>query len=574
VNFESTHRLNKIGFLSRILVGAAAIMVACSSGGGNQAAPPRLTVVIVVDQMCSHHAVRYRDLFSGGLQRLLDGGAVFTNARHDHAKTHTSPGHATISTGLYPARHGIVANSWYDRTRSFETTYSARDKNAPTVGRLDQPGASPRQMLRSALGDLLKGHSARSRVFSVALKDYAAVLMGGLSPDAAFWYDDENGTFCSSTYYMNAYPAWVETFNGGRPADDYLDAVWTRSMPEEAYERSRPDKFSAELDGEHTTFPYPVDEAAKAQGEEFYGFLRSTPFADELALRFAAAMVAGEGLGGDDDPDLLFVGCSAADFIGHGWGPYSQEVEDYYIKLDRYLETFLGMLDEQVGPDNYVVVLTSDHGVDPLPESLAGEFDGAERIDRKRYYADVDRVAEEVAREFGIERPLFAHRSRGLVLDPVAAAESGVSAAVLRGRIAQGIEEISYVQEVYTYDELAGGTSSPASDATAGKNKQYLRLVQNGFHEERSPDIYVVFKEHRLMMGSSHGTTHGSPHDYDRHVPLVFWGRGIGAVTVETNVTTVDVAPTLCDLLGIEVPRNLDGRSLAAELAGSIAEKH
>jgi len=571
VKLESTHRRTTIRILTRILVGVAAITAACSSDGGTQAAPPRLTVVIVVDQMCSHHAVRFRDLFSGGLQRLLDGGAVFTNARHDHAKTHTSPGHATISTGLHPSRHGIVANSWYDRTRDFETTYSARDKNAPMVGRLDQPGASPRQMLRSALGDWLKGQSARSKVFSVALKDYAAVLMGGLTPDAAFWYDAENGTFCSSTYYMDAYPAWVDAFNDRRPADDYLDAVWTRSMPEIAYDRSRPDEFAAELDGEHTTFPYPVTATAKAQGENFYGFLRSTPFADELTLRFATAIIAGEGLGGDAAPDLLFVSCSAADFIGHEWGPYSQEVEDYYLKLDRYLETFLGMLDEAVGPDNYAVVLTSDHGVDPLPESLAGKFDGAERIERRRYNADVDGVVAKVALEFAIERPLIAHRSRGLVLDPLAAAESGVSLAILRGRIAEGIGELPYVQEVYTYDELSSGA---ASDAAGGKNQQYFWLVQNGFHEDRSPGIYVVFKEHRLMMGSSHGTTHGSPHDYDRHVPLVFWGRGIGAGTVETDVSTVDIAPTLCDLLGIEIPGIIDGRSLAADLAVSKAEKH
>ena len=366
-------------------------------------------------------------------------------------------------------------------------------------------------------------------------------------------------------YYLGSYPEWVNTFNGGRPAHDYIDAVWTRSMSEEAYARSRQDRFTAEADGEHTTFPYAVDEAAEARGETFYEFLRYTPFADELTLRFAAAIVAGEGLGADNAPDLLFIGCSAADFIGHDWGPFSQEVEDYYLKLDGYLEAFLGMLDETVGPGNFSVVLTSDHGVDPIPEGLSGEFEAAERIKRRRYDADVDRAAALLTDELGINTPLFAHRSRGLVLDPAAIAQSGISPAELRGRLAALIKELPYVEETFTYDESPG-------DAAASSNPDFYRLYRNGFHPDRSPDVYVVFKEHRLVTSNKHGTTHGSPHDYDRHVPLVFWGHGVGGHEVAKKVRTVDVAPTLADLLGIDVPGDVDGLALTPDLKPRVAE--
>jgi predicted AlkP superfamily pyrophosphatase or phosphodiesterase len=543
---------------------AAAMVAACSRGAKHTSTPPRLLVVIVVDQMCDHHLGRFRDLYTGGFDRLLEGGAVFTNAWHDHAKTYTSPGHATISTGTTPSRHGIVANAWYDRKNAFAAVYSARDEASPVVGHPDRPGASPRQMLRDAVGDWLKAQSPRSKVYSVALKDYAAVMMGGRHPDGVYWFDHENGTYCSSTYYMDAYPAWVEAFNSGPPAAEYRDTVWTQSQPPEAYSRSRPDAFEAESDGQHTTFPYPIQAAAESQGEGFYDFFRNTPFADELTLRFASTMVAEEGLGADEVPDLLFVGCSAADFIGHVWGPYSQEAEDYYLRLDGYLEKFIARLDARVGRGHYTVVLTSDHGVDPFPEELAGRFEGAKRINRGRYNADLDSTSAVVARELGLEIPLIAHRTRGLVVDPTAARLSGVAMAQLRGRLAAAIRKLPYVEDVFTCDELLEGS------ARAGRedgDRDYYRLFRNSFHPDRSPDLYVLFKEHRLLIGGRTGTTHGSPHDYDRRVPLLFWGRGVRSVAVSREVHTVDVAPTICGLLGISPPGDIDGRALAAALA-------
>lgn len=537
--------------------------------------PPRLVVVIVVDQMCHHHVDRFRDLYKGGFDRLLSGGAVFTNAWHDHARTHTSPGHASISTGSHPRRHGIVANAWYDRTNEFAVTYSARDEKAHLVGQPDRAGASPRQLLCDALGDRLKQQSAQSRVFSVALKDYASVLMGGQRPDAAYWYDTETGTFCSSTWYMDQYPAWVEAFNATAPADAYRGAVWTKSLSAADYERSRPDEFEAESDGEHTTFPYPVETAAENSGETFYEFLRSTPYADEMTLRFAAGIVVEEDLGTDDVPDVLFVSCSAADFIGHTWGPYSQEVEDYYIRLDGYLKTFFDMLDDRVGPGRYVVTLTSDHGVDPLPEELAGKFAGAERIGRGRYYDDIDRVAQTLAREYGFTTPLVAHRDRGLVLDPAASAESGFSPAELRNRLAEEIGKFAYVEDVVTYDELADGNISVPREDTRPRNWDFYRLYRNGFHPDRSPDLYVTFKAHRLLTGGSTGTTHGSPHPYDRRAPLVLLGPGVSGGVYEGEVHTIDVMPTLCRLLGIAPPAGtVDGRVLEQALTDRSGKDH
>ena len=273
----------------------------------------------------------------------------------------------------------------------------------------------------------------------------------------------------------------------------------------------------------------------------------------------------------DDVPDVLFVGCSAADFIGHTWGPYSQEVEDYYLRLDGYLETFLDFLDDRVGTGRYVVALTSDHGVDPLPEELAGKFEGAERINRGRYYEDLDRVAENLAREYGFSTPLIAHRARGLVLAPAASAESGFGPSALRDRLAEEIRKFPYVEDVFTYDELDEGSISVTGDIRP-RRWNFYRLYRNGFHPDRSPDLYVTFREHRLLTGGSTGTTHGSPHPYDRRVPLVFLGPGVAGGVYGGEVHTIDVAPTLERLLGISVrpPGSaIDGRLLEQALSGS-----
>jgi hypothetical protein len=194
--------------------------------------------------------------------------------------------------------------------------------------------------------------------------------------------------------------------------------------------------------------------------------------------------------------------------------------------------------------------------VDPIPEGLEDKFEGAERIGWDRYHADLDEAESTVKQEFGIVDSLIHHRSRGLTLDPAVVDGAGASAAGIRRRLAERIEQIPYVEVVFTYDELSG---------TGNKDQgKYFRLVRNSFYPDRSPDLYVVFKEHRLLMGSNHGTTHGSPHDYDRHVPLVFWGPGIAGGVVDEPVITADVAPTLARLLGIGVPAGLDGHPLTS----------
>ena len=532
--------------------------------------PPKLVVVISVDQMRADHLTRFASLFEGGLARLVGegeeggGGAVYTEAHHDHFFTSTAAGHATISTGVYPSRSGIVANSWWDR-KERRNVYSVADPNAPIVGRAGLSGRSPANMMHDAVGDWLKRHSSGSKVYAVALKDRAAITMGGRRPDGVYWYDAETGRFVTSTYYRDSVPGWVRAFNDSALVDSYFTKEWTRLLPEEAYSASREDDFPEESDGVHITFPHRfddlIDSSAERDWEEegstpqprysvaYYDEVKWTPFGDELTFAFIERMIVTEEIGKDDVPDLLFVGASSADYIGHRYGPFSQEVQDYYLRLDRMLDKFLDFLNETVGEGRYAVVLTADHGVLPLPEYLAREGVDARRIGRLERQEIIIGPLTEVLEELGILEQL-----RGVSASPYGLVmrfrEEVPMYTEIRARraIASRLRESEYVADAFAYDDVLEPSDDPF-------RRQYLR----SFHPDRAPDVIIRYKEHYLYRMESGGTTHETPYRYDTHVPLVFWGPGIPAGRYDRRVQTVDIAPTVAALLGVEAPDDLDG---------------
>jgi predicted AlkP superfamily pyrophosphatase or phosphodiesterase len=514
---------------------------------------PRLAVVIVVDQMRADHLTRLEGEFRDGFARLLKEGVSFSEARHDHAITVTAVGHATIATGCFPAQHGIVGNSWYDRT-SGRTVYACADSTVQIVGDSAAAGCSPRGLLRSTVGDWLKGASPPSRVFSISEKDCAAILLGGRHPDGVWWYDDRTGDFVTSTYYTAQYPEWVEAFNRSETKDRYYHSGWAKGWPEAAYATAHADSFPAENDGVDITFPHRFDTSKGKPDTAYYRMLTGTPFSDELLFDFARALISEEQLGADTVPDLLWISCSATDVIGHNYGPDSQEMVDNLLRLDRYLGGFLRYLDEAVGANNYVAVLTADHGVMSLPEDLVRQGVMAERIPRAGYRRVIDSVAANVAESLGIGAPLVISRTNGIVLDTGAALARGIAPEDLRQAVAARLRRISSVDEVMTYGDLFGPRAVV---------RGYRDMYRRSFRSDRAPDLALRLVEYTLIDDDQYGTTHGSPYDYDTHVPLVFAGLGVAhGIAITTPVRSVDIAPTLAALLGITPPNDIDGVTL------------
>ncbi len=491
---------------------------------------PKLLLLIVADQFRGDYLERFAGLWNGGLKRLRDEGAVFTDAHHRHATTHTATGYATLATGCHPRRHGVIANHWVDPVER-RRVYAVGDA---------EHGVSPARLLVPTLGDRLKERSSRSRVYAVSGKDRAAALMGGRAADAAFWYDDK-GHWTSSTYYPGAKPDWLEEFNALGLADREFGKAW-EPLPVAADELAAAGVRALDLGPLVPGFPHVFGGLATAPYDGFYEALGDSPWLDEYLTRFAERLIVEEELGADGWTDLLALGYSALDSVGHEYGPDSPEVLDTLLRLDRTLGELLEFVDRRIGLDHVIVVLSSDHGAAPVPEldGVGRRVDAADALCFQRLNA---RLAE----RFGDDRWLLP----GPFVNPAALTRHGVERAAVEEAAARLLEDCPPVERVWRRGELA----EPGSEAPP--------LFVNTFHPGRSPDLLVDFEPY--YMPTLFASTHGSAQLYDTHVPLVVLAAGVAPVRDSRPAATVDLAPTLAALAGLPAA-DVDGSDLGPRL--------
>lgn len=497
---------------------------------------------------------RYAGFLSGGLAKLQREGALFLNAHHLHANTETAPGHATLSTGAHPARHGIIGNYWFDAA-SGKRIYSVADSQVKIFDSSALGGSSPHHLMSRGLGDWLKAEHPKAKVVSISRKDRSAILLGGQKPDAAYWYNTRNGGFTSSSHYFNELPDWVKAWNERRDADKFFGKTWQKSRPEEEYFASREDLFDGEADGPHSTFPHAYAPSEPNPGEGFYGWLPATPFCDELTLAFATAALRAEQLGADDITDLLCISLSSTDAVGHNYGPLSQEMQDNIMRLDDALGEFFLQVDSLLGLENCLISLSSDHGVLPLPEELRRRGFETARIREQEYKDELTGVLTELAQELGADRQLFKHAAEDLYVNYASADSLGLDHENFRLLIAKKIRTMSFVADAMTAAELAGDGPSA---------HEFAERFRNSYYPGRSADVLIRYKPFFLISARETGTNHGSVYDYDSRVPMVFWGGNVLAGHYSTPCATVDFAPTMARLIGIAVPQDIDGKALAA----------
>jgi len=512
---------------------------------------PKLAVVIVVDQMRADHLTRFEKEYKYGFARLRREGAVFTDAHQYHAFTVTAAGHASIGTGVFPAKHGVVGNSWFDIEEN-ERVYCSDDSDHPLIGSTDgDTGRSPKRMRTKGLGDWLKEANKGSKVFGVSRKDRGAIMPAGMKPDGAFWYNAKKGQMVTSQYYYSKYPGWVDAFNGAKGLDKYFEEGWKRLKPEQLYlTLGRKDDFAAEADGKNNVFPHSFTATSSKPDAKYYSKIQGTPFIDDYILQFSRALIENEELGKDDAPDILFIGCSAADAIGHTFGPMSQESMDHFLRLDQYLGTFLDYLDERVGKENYVVALSSDHGVLPLPEHLQKNGSDAQRVSLKETKKLLHSALKKVVNKLGVAENLVKQNGYSLIVDYHLAARKGISRKDVNHAIVEELKHLPMLEDVIIAEELAL------------RSDEMAVLYKNSYFPSRTGDLFLRYKKQYLLSDRSGGTSHGSPYRYDTHVPILFSGPGIESGIFPKKIRTVDIAPTLAQLLGIKFPDYVDGESL------------
>ena len=506
---------------------------------------PALLLLIAVDQMRADYLDRFRPQLNGGLRTLLEDSAVFINARQDHAITSTAPGHAAMLSGLYPRDSGMVDNTWFDRTLG-RLERAAIDPEKQLVGvsaNNNSPGVSPRQFLGTSLVGWLKDLDPLSQAVSISRKDRAAVLM---APEAehVYWWHAASGRFISSTYYRDELPEWVNVFNGNDWLSGYLGGSWEQLGAEPAYILSRPDAYEGERGprGFGTVFPHPFPTSRPALGRT----IELTPFMDKATLDLGRAAITALNLGQDGVTDVLALGLSSTDSVGHYFGPYSRELQDQILRLDRMLGDFLEFVDRTAGLHRTLVILTADHGVAPLPEYSRELGDAAERLRLGEIYRG---ISEYLGDEFGGEN-WFTSSSHGWIqVDRAKAAKLGVDANYIVHKAREYIETLDTVVAVFSRDDLLEDRK-PQS--------QIEELLQRSFYAERLGDLYLLHSPLSLWQ-TGLATNHQSPYDYDRRVPLILSGPGIRPGVYAEPVAIVDIAPTLAHMLGLTAPNALEG---------------
>lgn len=505
---------------------------------------PRLVILISIDQMRHDYFERFGREFSGGLKRLYDEGMVYTSADLNYAASETGPGHATLVTGAYPRRHGIPANEWPDRA-SRRQVYCVSDTSAGAVNG-EGGGVSPKNLMTSAIGDWLKEAAPQSRAVAIAVKDRAAILMGGRRPDYAFWYNSESGRMVTSDYYVKALPEWVKQFNASNWVEKHVPAVWKKLKQESVYAQHGPDEMAGEFVwGESTAFPHAFQPERKNRQ------MLTSPWGDMMVLDFAAAALRAEKLGQRPQTDFLALGLSCTDYVGHAFGPDSHEMHDHLLRLDSALGKFLKTVQHSVGKGRFVVVVSADHAVMPLPEYLTQiKKEKARRILAERdLMPQIQNALANVQRELGANEPLVQQNA----FLNYAAANHGVDSLALEGKVRAAFLQVEGIAEVYFRRELLG--ANPSGDL-------YLEKFRRSYFGPRGEDFQIRFCENCLVTSRPTGTSHGSVYRYDTHVPLIFFGGGIKAARSSRAVHTADVAPTLAKLLGIPYPETVEGLPL------------
>ena len=541
--------------MRKFILAASAAFLATQSAA-QAPSPPKLLVVISIDQFSANLFDEYRAQFTSGLGRLATG-TVFHSGYQSHATTETCPGHSTILTGDHPSRTGIMGNTWTDQSisRSDKAVYCAEDESQPGTSSISYK-VSPKHLMVPTLGELMKAKWPASRNVAVSGKDRAAVMMTGHKVDQRWYW---TGTKYDTDLVGVAVPTVVTKVNALAAA-----GLATAREPLETTPFCQGKAREIAIGGGGK--PVGIGRFARKAGDQA-GF-RASPEFDGDTLALAAALVDEMQLGRRADPDLLAISLSATDYVGHTYGTEGEEMCLQLTELDREIGDFLKMLDSR--GINYAVTLTADHGGKDIPERerLTGVNDAA-RVDPA---LNASTMGKTLVAQLGLPGGpgllgegsfgdmYIDRRLRALERDKL------LKAAVAAYRAHPQVEA------VFTARQIA---DTPVA-TTPPETWTLIQKVRASYYPGRSGDFFVVLKRDITPIADTtrYIATHGSPWDYDRRVPILFWRPGASGAAIERTAETTDILPTLAATIGLDVaPGSIDGHCLK-EVPGAACSNH
>jgi predicted AlkP superfamily pyrophosphatase or phosphodiesterase len=518
----------------------------------SSATPPKLVVGIVVDQMCYEYLYRFQSKFSdSGFLKLMSKGTNCRNAQYNYVPTYTGPGHASIYTGTTPSNHGIVANQWFVK-KDGKSINCVGDSEAITIGSTSNKGnCSPNNLLSYTITDQLKLTYKDAKVISVSIKDRGAILPGGHLSDGSYWFDKTTGDFITSDFYKKSLPTWVNAFNASDYPEKVMKSKWETLYEIGEYKESSQDDSPYEFvfpGKKKAVFPYDLSLVPSNKQFDFFTY---TPFANTFLTDFAFQSIKNEQLGIDNVTDFLCISYSSTDILGHAFGPYSVELEDMYLRLDKEIARLISTLEAQFGKDNFVLFLTADHAVVPVPQYLVDKKLPGGYLDLSAHTSILN---DRLKVEFGADL-IQSYMNNNLYLDDKTIALLSIDKSKVIDLIKDEVATWEGVKAIFTAEELQ----------SSDRKTEWAHMVQQGYVSDRSGDLIFILHPGYLTSDEDVqgvGTSHGSSFNYDTHVPLLWYGKGVKQQEVFRRVNITDITATLTYFLNVQRPNATTGEPI------------
>ncbi|MBS1589788.1 MAG: alkaline phosphatase family protein [Bacteroidetes bacterium] len=536
--------------LTKLLSALAIILSLLSIAKAQPIERPKLVVGIVIDQMRWDYLYRFYDRFGNdGFKRLLNGGFSCAQTKINYLPAYTAPGHSCIYTGSVPSIHGIAGNDWID-IQSGKSVYCTEDNSVlPVGGSVSAGKMSPRNLLTTTITDELRlATNFQSRVFGISLKDRGAIIPAGHLANGAFWYDDSMGSFISSTYYGKSLPTWLSNFNNQHLPDSFLKQKWQLLFPENSYKQSLNDDnpYKGKIPGEKDSrFPHLQTQHLK------YSTLRFTPWGNSYTIAASKACIEGEKLGlSVNQTDFLCISFSSTDYIGHTFSPNSMEVEDTYLRLDRDLADFFTYLDKKIGKGKYLLFLTADHGAAHNARFL---IDNHVPAGNENEYQVGQHLRQFLKQETGYDSLVRGVENYQVIFNDDKIKQAGLTLKAIKSKVKNWFLQQPQVAYVVDMDNIAA-TPLPGNLSA---------MIANGYNRLRSGSMLIIYNPGWYHGYSPTGTTHGTWHPYDTHIPLIWYGWKIKNGESQTPAMMEDIAATLAALLHIQMPNGCIGKPIS-----------
>ncbi len=499
-----------------------------------------------MDALSSELLLRSRPHLKGGLARLISEGAYYPVARYDYAKTVTAPGHATLATGANPWHHGIVTNRVVNRATGKLIPIFADPEHPVLEAPPSADDVSPRNLIAETVSDRLRlATQGRGKAVAIAAKARAAIAMAGRLAQA-WWFSESVGKFVTGTFYAKEFPRWVKTFNDRQLPQSYFSKQWTLTLPPQAYLGDDERPYESDWNTLGRAFPHALSAGLSSPGPQSYQLLEATPYMNDILVELAKAAIQGEELGKDEVPDLLSISFSPIDFIYHSFGPYSWEMQDAMIKLDKSVGDLLTAAERAAGgKSNLLVVLSSDHGGAAIPEEWAAAGMPGIRVNPIPLQQG---LSKELHARFGADL-VASVQAVDVYLNDKTVKDKGLDGAAVRRAAAAWLGSQPDVTVAIARDDLFSGVDPSG----------WLEVLRRSYYPERSGDVLFLMRPFAVLYDAKEGAEHGSPYAYDAEVPVIFSGKGVRRGIYRQRISPIDVAPSIASLLEIGSPAMAEG---------------